>query len=62
MKEEEEIIESEERKIPIFLIVTYILLVIGGLSAFFIYWNGSHGFLDRGYWEQLQRAAQTRIE
>lgn len=51
--------EEEDRKIPLFLHITYIVLIIWGLWAFYVYWNGSHGFLDRGYWQKLQRAART---
>lgn len=57
--EEEEIPLSGERKIPKFLYLTYLLVFIGGIWGFFAYWNGSHGWLDRGYWQQLQKAAQT---
>jgi hypothetical protein len=56
---EEEIPHSEERKIPPFLIVTYIIVIIGGLLGLIAYWNGSHGWLDRGYWQPLQKAAET---
>jgi hypothetical protein len=56
---DEEEISSEERKIPRFLLITYIILILGGICGFFLYWNGSHGFLDRGYWQQLQQAART---
>ena len=54
-----EVPETEENRIPIFLHITYIVVIIGGIWAFFAYWNGSHGFLDRGYWEPLQKAAYT---
>ncbi len=51
--------ETEENRIPIFLYITYIVVLVGGILAFIAYWNGSHGFLDRGYWQQLQKAAYT---
>ena len=54
-----EVPETEENRIPLFLHITYIVVIIGGLCAFFAYWNGSHGFLDRGYWQPLQKAAYT---
>lgn len=59
MDENEEIPESEERKIPKFLHITFWILVIWGIGAFIMYWNGSQGFLDRGYWRKLQQAANT---
>ncbi len=55
----EEIPESEDHKIPKFLYVTYLFVFVWGLWGLTAYWNGSHGWLDRGYWKQLQRAAQT---
>ncbi|MFC2049223.1 hypothetical protein ACFLR2_00935 [Chlamydiota bacterium] len=56
---DEEIPVSEERKVPLFLYITYVLLIVGGLAAFWAYWNGSHGWLDRGFWKPLQQAAET---
>jgi hypothetical protein len=57
--DDEEIPTSEERKIPLFLYVVYLLLVVGGICAFLIFWNGSKGWFDRGFWHELQQAAQT---
>lgn len=59
MDEMEDVPPSEDRKIPKFLYVTYIVLAVWGIWGFIAYWNGSHGFLDRGYWQRLQRAAYT---
>lgn len=50
---------SLENPVPRWLIVTYIVLPIFGFIIFALYWNGSSGWLDRGYWQQLQRAANT---
>lgn len=47
---------------PLWLKISYVLLPIWGIIAFYLYWNGSHGFLDRGHWEELQRASNTRLE
>lgn len=52
-------IESRDASVPPFLKWTYILLPIWGIIAFALYWNGSMGWLDRGYWRQLQNAAKT---
>lgn len=59
MNLEEEVPESKERKIPSFLYIVYIVLLIGGLFAFFFFWNGSRGWLDRGFWHELQKGAST---
>lgn len=52
-------ISSLDAKVPLFLKLTYIILPIWGIIAFMLYWNGSWGWLDRGYWGQLQKAANT---
>lgn len=52
-------ITSLDAKVPTFLKWTYITLPIWGIVTFIIYWNGSSGWLDRGYWRQLQNAAKT---
>lgn len=52
-------IASADAKVETWLKVTYIILPIWGVIWFFLYWNGTSGWLDRGYWEQLQRAANT---
>jgi hypothetical protein len=54
-------IASYDAKIPKFLILTYILLPIWGIATGYYYWNGSVGWLDRGYWHQLQIAANTTL-
>jgi hypothetical protein len=56
---EEDIPVSADRKVPKFLYVTYLFMFVWGIWAFIAYWNGSHGWLDRGYWKQLQEAAHT---
>lgn len=52
-------IMSRDAPVPRWLIVNYIIWPIIGLVCFFLYWNGSWGWLDRGYWSELQRAADT---
>ena len=52
-------ISSRDAKVPLFLKLTYILLPIWGLITFYIFFNGSVGWLDRGYWHELQIAANT---
>lgn len=52
-------IASGHAKVPKFLLFTYIVLPVWGLISMYYYWNGSAGWLDRGYWKQLQIAANT---
>lgn len=52
-------IASKDAKIPQWLKWVYVTLPIWGLITLYLYWNGSHGWLDRGYWHQLQKAANT---
>lgn len=50
---------SKDLPIPRWLITTYIVLPIWGIITLYLFWNGSWGWLDRGYWQQLQQAADT---
>lgn len=53
-------IASYDAKVPRFLIWTYILLPIWGLATWYFFWNGSSvAWFDRGYWKELQIAANT---
>ncbi len=55
-------IASRDAKIPKFLWVIYILLPIWGVITFYYFWNGSTGWLDGGYWRELQIAANTKFD
>ena len=52
-------ISSYNSPISKFLLMTYLLLPIWGIATLYYYWDGSIGWLDRGYWRQLQIAANT---
>ena len=52
-------IASADAKIPRWLWLTYISLPIWGIIWFFLFWNGTWGWHDRGYWAELQKAANT---
>jgi hypothetical protein len=52
-------ISSYHGTIPRWLKFQYFFWIVWGIVWFVLYWNGSWGYLDRGYWEQLQRAANT---
>lgn len=52
-------IASYNGKVPKFLLFTYAILPIWGLITLYFFWNGSYGWFDRGYWHELQIAANT---
>jgi len=52
-------ITSADAKVPRWLKWVYVVLPIWGVLWFFMYCNGSSGWLDRGYWGELQKAANT---
>jgi hypothetical protein len=49
----------EGKKVPLLLWLTYITLPIWGIITLVYFWNGSFGWFDRGYWHELQIAANT---
>ncbi len=57
--DDEEVPRSEDKKIPLFLKWTYAITLIIGIVGFLLYWNGSHGFFDKGTWRALQEGART---
>lgn len=52
-------IASAEAPVPGWLRFSYIFWTLWGFVWFYFFWNGSYGWLDPGYWQQLQRAANT---
>lgn len=52
-------IASKDAPVPRWLIFNYIFWPLWGLVWFYYFWNGSYGWLDRGYWHELQEAAKT---
>lgn len=52
-------ISSGHAKVPLWLTASYIFWIVFGLIWLVLYWNGSWGWVDRGYWQELQRAANT---
>jgi hypothetical protein len=57
--ESEDIPASNEAPVPRWLITVYIVLPLLGLITWYYFWNGSTGWFDRGYWQELQEAANT---
>lgn len=45
--------------IPKWLKLCYVTLPIWGIIWWFLYWNGVQGWLDRGYWNELEKVANT---
>ena len=54
-----EVDEFDDTKVPTFLKWTYLILPVWGLIWGYLYWDGSAGWLDRGYWQELEAAAKT---
>lgn len=52
-------IASFDAKVPKFLKFTYLFWPIWGIITLYFFWNGSIGWFDRGYWHELQIAANT---
>jgi hypothetical protein len=54
-----EIEEFEGTPVPRFLKWVYLILPIWGIIWFWLYWDGSSGWLDKGTWFKLEEAANT---
>jgi hypothetical protein len=54
-------IASKDAKVPRWLKWSYPIIILWGFVWLFLYWNGAHGWIDRGYWYQLEQAANTTI-
>lgn len=52
-------ITSADAKVPHWLKWVFVIMPIWGVLWFYIFWNGSNGWFDRGYWNELQKAANT---
>lgn len=52
-------IASAHAPVPRWLLWNYVFWALFGLMWFALYWNGSWGYLDRGHWQELQKAANT---
>lgn len=54
-----EVEEYYNTPVPTFLKWVYALLPFWGIFWWVMYSDGSQGWLDRGYWQDLERAANT---
>lgn len=53
-------IASADAPIPKWLKWNYAFWIVFGIIWWHLFWNGNTGnWFDRGYWQQLQRAANT---
>lgn len=52
-------VSSADARVPHWLKWIYVIMPIWGIIWFYLFWNGSWGWFDRGYWSELQRAANT---
>jgi hypothetical protein len=57
----DEVEKYGEAGIPTFLYFVYAILPFWGILWFYFFWNGSVGWLDRGYWSELEGAARTKF-
>jgi hypothetical protein len=55
----DESIASYHGTVPNWLKYQYVFWLAWGVVWLWLFWNGSWGYFDRGYWQQLQRAANT---
>lgn len=55
-----EIQEIPDTKIPWYIKLITLVLPLWGILWFFYFANGSFGWVDRGAWNDLQKAAQTK--
>lgn len=55
----DERIATKDAPVPLWLKTSYVLWIVVGIVWFFLFWNGSYGWFDRGYWHELQAAAAT---
>lgn len=54
-------ISSKDKKVPRWLFWSYPVIIIWGFIWFYLYWNGANGWIDRGYWFELEKAANTTM-
>jgi hypothetical protein len=52
-------IASADAPVPKWLTYSNYFWVVFGFFWLYLFWNGSYGWFDRGYWNELQRAANT---
>jgi hypothetical protein len=52
-------IKSGHAPFPRWLKWVYVIMPLWGLVWFYFFWNGSYGWLDKGYWSELQQSANT---
>jgi hypothetical protein len=52
-------IATFDAKVPAFLKWSYLFWPLWGIVTLYFLWNGSTGWLDGGYWRELQIAANT---
>lgn len=52
-------IASRDANISKWLLAFYLVVFSWGVIGMILYWNGADGWTDRGYWFQLEHAANT---
>lgn len=55
-------IKSLDSPVPRWLKINYFIWIVFGVIWFYLFWNGSTvSYFDRGYWFELQKAANTTM-
>ncbi|MBB64398.1 MAG: hypothetical protein CMO81_04985 [Waddliaceae bacterium] len=54
-----EIKEFANTKLPSFLKISYFFIALWGFVWLYMFWDGSFGWVDRGYWKELEQVANT---
>ena len=52
---------KESPPTPFYLKLSYILCISWGIVWMWMFWSGSWGWLDRGSWQGLEKAANTTM-
>ncbi len=53
---------AHSEPVPLYLKITYVVVVVWGVVWLWQNFDGSGGWIDRGSWHQLQKAANTTSE
>lgn len=54
-------IASNEGTIPTWIKWVVVVTIAWGFVWLYFFWDGATGWIDRGYWQQLEQAANTTM-
>ncbi len=52
-------IASKDAEVPRWLIWIFAAVFVWGIVWLYLFWGGATGWIDRGYWYELEQAANT---